>query len=69
MDSGVAPRPGATDDETTEVASNAERMPADAGAVRESAQRVDDLEQRRTAEAREAGEPSGTTATGPAQRR
>jgi endonuclease-8 len=64
---GTDPRlAGATDDETTEVESNAERMPTDAAAVRESADRADDLELRRTSEDREAGEPSGTTTTGPA---
>jgi endonuclease-8 len=60
---------GATDDETSEVASNAERMPTGAGAVRESAERADDIELRRTSEDREAGEPSGTTTTGPASHR
>jgi hypothetical protein len=60
---------GITDDDTTEIASNAERMPTDAAAVRESAGRAEDIDRRRTSELREAGEPSGTTTTGPASQR
>jgi hypothetical protein len=66
MSNGVERQAAATDDATTEIESNAERMPVDAEAVRESADRADDIELRRTAEHREGAEPSGTTATEPA---
>jgi endonuclease-8 len=61
------PRPGATDDATAEVASNGERMPTGDDAIAESAERADDIELRRTGEHRGAGEPSGTTQTGPSR--